>query len=354
MLPFKRRLSEKAGLPPGSLIHVGEKKVDRVSIHVIDYDTDHIEEGDIENPSDCARYRSSSSITWIDVKGLHNVEVIQGIGEQFGLHPLAVEDILNTGQRPKSEEFEGYLLVTCKMLSYEHGSGEIGVEQISIVLAPSLVITFQENDNDVFESLRNRIRTGHGRIRKMAADYLLYSILDALIDNYFVLIDEIDAGVEKLEVEVMGKPPQDILDRIHVIKRELILVRRSVRPMREVLANLQRSGSSLMTEHTELFLRDAYEHIIHVIETVETLNDMASGLMDYYMSATNNRMNEVMKVLTMVATIFIPLTFIAGIYGMNFQYMPELDWNWAYPAVLGLMFFLAGGMVVWFKRNRFF
>lgn len=354
MPPFKRLLSGKAGLSPGSLVHVGEIRVDRVSIHVMDYDRDRIEEREVESPSDCEKYKTSQSITWIDVKGLHRVEIIQDFGERFGLHPLVLEDILNTAQRPKTEEFEGYLLVICKMLSYDRESGEVDVEQLSIILAPSLVITFQEKDGDVFDPVRERIRKGRGRIRKMGEDYLIYALLDAVVDNYFVLLDKIGTSLEDLEEGIMGNPRPDILDRTHVLKRELILIRRSIWPMREVLSNLQREESSLMTEHTGLFLRDAYEHAVQVIETVETYNDMASGLMDYHMSAVNNRMNEVMKVLTIVATIFIPLTFIAGIYGMNFEHMPELAWAWAYPAVVGVMGVLAGGMIVWFKRNRFF
>lgn len=354
MPPFKRLLSGKAGLSPGSLVHVGERKVDRVRIHVIDYDRDHMEEKEVESPSDCEGYKTSQSITWIDVKGLHRVEIIQDFGERFGLHPLVLEDILNTGQRPKTEEFEGYLLVICKMLSYGHESGEVGIEQVSIILAPSFVITFQEKEGDVFEPVRDRIRKGRGRIRKMGEDYLLYALLDAVIDNYFVLLDKIGTSLEDLEEDIMEDPRPDILDRTHVLKRELILMRRSIWPMREALSNLQREESSLMTEHTGLFLRDAYEHTIQVIETVEAFNDMASGLMDYHMSVVNNRMNEVMKVLTVVATIFIPLTFIAGVYGMNFEHMPELSWAWAYPAALGVMGGLAGGMILWFKRNRFF
>jgi magnesium transporter len=352
--PFKSRLSGKAGLPPGSLVHVGEKKMDRVRIHVIDYDRDHLAEKDVEGPSDCAEYRESPTRTWIDVKGLHNVEIIEGFGELFSIHPLVLEDILNTGQRPKTEEHEGYLLVICKMLSYDEDPGEVRVEQVSIIVAPSLVITFQEKEGDVFEPVRERIRRGRGRIRKMDEGYLVYALLDAVVDNYFVMLDKIGTDLEDLEEEIMGDPGPHILDKVHVLKRELILMRRSIWPMREVLGGLQREESPLMSEHTGIFLRDAYEHTIQVIETVETYNEMASSLMDYYMSSLNNRMSEVMKVLTVVATIFIPLTFIAGVYGMNFEHMPELAWTWGYPVALGVMLGIAGGMIYWFKRNRFF
>ncbi len=354
MLPFLKRMSGKAGLPPGSLVHVGEQKVDRVRVRILNYDAKRLEEREIEHLADCDAFLAADSVTWIDVRGLHQVEVVRALGERFGLHPLVLEDILNTGQRPKVEILDEYVLIVCKMLSYDEPSGEIRVEQVSLVIGSSFVITFQEQEGDVFDPVRERIRRGRGRIRKAGDDYLVYALLDAVVDHYFVLLESIGESLEGLEEDLMENPQSGVLERIHVLKRELILLRRSIRPMREVLGALQHDDSPLIGEETALFLRDVHDHTVQVIETVETFNDVASGLQDYYMSLMGNRMNEVMKVLTVMATIFIPLTFIAGIYGMNFQHMPELAWSWAYPALLGVMAVLAAGMIAWFKWKRFF
>ena len=351
---FIKRLSQKSGMPPGALVHVGDRKVEEVRIRVIDYDKDHVEEKEISEADACRPYKGTRSVTWIDVRGLHRVNVIQSVGETFGLHPLVLEDILNTSQRPKIEEFEDYVFLILKMLTYDEETDEVHVEQVSLVLGPSFVISFQEMEGDVFDPIRERIRKGGGRIRNAGADYLVFAILDAAVDHTFVLLEKIGDAIESIEDDLMDTPGPVVLDRIHVLKRELLFLRRSVWPLREVVGNLMKMEPGLVTERTEIYLRDVYDHTVQAIETVETFKDMASGLLDYHMSLMGNRMNEVMKVLTIIATIFIPLTFIAGIYGMNFEHMPELAWSWAYPAVLGIMAVIVLLMILWFKRKRFF
>ncbi|MFP4036834.1 MAG: magnesium/cobalt transporter CorA [Desulfobacteraceae bacterium] len=348
-----KRMSHKAGMSPGTLMHLGEKKIESVRIHLMDYGPDHMEERELEGIGECPTYKDEPSITWLNVIGLHQVDLIEAIGNSFGVHPLVLEDILNTSQRPKMEIFEDYAFITCKMLIYDHDKTRIHFEQVSLILGPSFVISFQEMEGDAFDSVRERIRKGRGRIRKMGPDYLLHALLDAIVDQYFVVLEKIGTGLEEMEEDLINDPTPDVLERIHSIKRELIFLRKSVWPLREVVSALQRDEASLISESTHVFLRDLYDHTIQAIETVETYNDMGSGLLDYYMSQASNRMNEVMKVLTIVATLFIPVTFIAGIYGMNFEFMPELQWKWAYPATLVLMLAMAVGMLIWFKRKRF-
>ncbi len=353
MLGFGKRMSHKAGMPPGALVHVGEKKTEKVRVHIMDYDAEHLEERDLEDIEQCFTYRDAPSITWINVVGLHRVDLIETIGNRFGLHPLVMEDILNTAQRPKIELFEDYAFIICKMLVYDQEQDRVRFEQISLVLGPSFVLSFQEVEGDAFDPVRERIRKGRGRIRKRNEDYLLYALLDAVVDQYFVVLEKIGEGLEGMEEDLMDDPGPEVMERIHLLKRELIFLRKSVWPLREVVSALQRGEADSITEGTLVFLRDLYDHTIQAIDTLETYNDMASGLLDYYMSLMGNRMNEVMKVLTIVATLFIPITFIAGVYGMNFEFMPELRWKWAYPAALGVMLAMVVLMLIWFKRKRF-
>jgi magnesium transporter len=354
MLRFIKRISKKSGLPPGALVHVGEKKIEKTRIRVIDYDEDGIEERELASVDECFPYKDSPAMTWINIDGLHEVDVIQKLGDGFGLHPLVLEDIVNTGQRPKMEDFEDYLFLIIKMLTYDDEEGVVKAEQFSLVLGPHYVISFQEKVGDVFEPLRERLRKGKGRIRKGGPDYLLYALIDAIVDNYFVVLENIAEEIESLEDRIMIDPTTDLLQTIHNLKRELIFLRKSVWPLREAVSALERGDSGLVQEKTAIYLRNVYDHTIQIVDTIETFRDMVSGMLDVYLSSVSNRMNEVMKVLTIIATIFIPITFLAGIYGMNFKNMPELEWTWGYPLVWCIILIVGLIMVLYFRKKKWF
>jgi magnesium transporter len=348
---FKRR-SEKGGLPPGTLAYVGEKKVEKVIITVFDYNSEQYKEKELKSIEECFSYKDTPTVTWINIDGLHQVEIMEKIGNHFGIHPLIMEDILNTRQRPKMDDLEDYVYVVLKMLSYNEEDDVIDVEQTSIILGHNFVISFQEKEGDVFEPIRERIRKNKGRIRKMGADYLAYALVDSVVDNYFTILEKLWERIEFLEEELVENPSIQTLQEIYELKREMIFLRKSIWPLREVISELERGESSLIKESTGIYLRDVYDHTIQVIDTVETFRDMISGMLDVYLSSLSNKMNEVMKVLTIIATIFIPLTFLAGVYGMNFRYMPELEWHQGYFAVLFLMVIIFIGMVIYFRKKK--
>lgn len=349
MLKIIKRRSRKAGLPPGSLVHVGEKKAEEVTISIIDYDEKHFEEKLVENVDECFPFKDTSTVSWINIVGLHEVSIIDRIGKHFGLHPLILEDILNTEQRPKVEDFEDYIFVVTKMLYTR--DGEIDSEQISIILGPNYVLTFQEREGDVFDAVRKHIKESKGKIRRIGSDYLAYALIDAIVDNYFLVLEKMGETIEGLEEELLEEPTTQTLNTIHNLKRELIFLRKAVWPLREVINTVYKGESKLISDTTQIYLRDVYDHTIQVVDTIETFRDMVSGMLDVYLSSVSNRMNEVMKVLTIIATIFIPLTFIAGVYGMNFQYMPELEWMWAYPAVWAVMLAIGIAMFTYFLKK---
>jgi magnesium transporter len=349
---FTKRVSQRAGLPPGSLTHVGDRKVEQVRIRVIDYDEHQLQEREVDTVEECYSFKETPSVSWINIDGIHDIEVIEKIGQHFDIHPLVLADIMNTGQRPKMEDFEHYLFLVLKMLYYDHGGDEIVAEQVSIILGRGFVISFQERVGDVFDAIRERIRAGKGRIRKAGADYLTYALTDAIVDGYFTVLEKVGEQVECLEDEVVTNPNPVTQRQIHRMKTEMLFLRKSVWPLREVISGLQRGESALIDRSTEAYLRDVYDHTIQVVDTMETFRDMLSGMVDTYLSSLSNKMNEVMKVLTIIATIFIPLTFVAGIYGMNFTYMPELGWRWAYFGVLGVMVAIALWMVRYFRRRK--
>ncbi len=350
---FNKKGSKKAGLAPGTLIHVGERKIDNVRIRLIDYDEKRIEEREIKSINECLPYMEKESVTWINIDGLHDIGTISDIGKVFNLHPLVLEDIVNTEQRPKMEDFEDYLFIVLKMIHYRSDMHQVQSEQLSLILCKNAVISFQERAGDIFEPVRERLRKAKGRIRKMGPDYLIYTLMDVVVDNYFVVLENMGERVTELEESLVTDPEPNILQSIHEFKRELILLRRYIWPLRELISSLERKETGLINEKTTIFFRDVYDHTIQVIDTVETYRDIVSGMMDLFLSSVSNRMNEVMKVLTVIATIFIPLTFIAGIYGMNFEYMPELGWHWGYFTALILMLAIGVLMVIWFKRKRF-
>jgi magnesium transporter len=347
-----QKRSQKAGLPPGTVVHVGEKRTERAKITVLDYDEAQFHEAEVQTVGETLPFKNSPTVTWINVDGIHEVEILDQLGDSFGLHPLVVEDIANTDQRPKTEDFGDYIYVVLRMLQYEKGGEEVVTEQTSLILGESYVLSFQERPGDVFDPIRERIRSYKGRIRKMGADYLAYTLIDSIVDNYFVVLERLGEEIESLEEELVTNPIPETLQTIHELKREMIFLRKSVWPLREVINALERGESSLIQESTAIYFRDVYDHTIQVIDAVETLRDIISGMLDIYLSSISNRMNEVMKVLTIIATIFIPLTLIAGIYGMNFRYMPELEWRWGYLMVWLVMLALGISMVVYFRRRR--
>ncbi|UCC68014.1 MAG: magnesium/cobalt transporter CorA [Armatimonadota bacterium] len=347
-----RRTSKKTGLPPGALVHVGERKVETAKVTIFDYHEDHLEQREATSIDECIPFKETPNVTWINISGIHDVQALQTLGDCYGIHPLVLEDILNTEQRPKMEDFGDYVFIVLKMLYLERETSEIRAEQISIILGVNFVISFQETDKDVFKSIRDRIRNARGRIRRRGCDYLAYALLDAVVDSYFIILETIGGRLEDIEDEIIQEPTAEILQIVYQIKRELIFLRKSVWPLREVLAALARQESDLIKQETVAYLRDVYDHTIQVADTNESFRDLVSGMHDTYLSSVSNRMNEVMKVLTIFATIFIPLTFIAGIYGMNFEWMPELAWHWSYPALWGVILVVGISMLLYFRSKR--
>ncbi|MFH2138710.1 MAG: magnesium/cobalt transporter CorA [Candidatus Omnitrophota bacterium] len=358
MARFRNKTSKSAGLLPGELVHIGNKRSESVNISIIDYTENSLEERDAVLAKECAVFKDTSAVTWININGIHDLSVIETLGQGFNIHPLVLEDIPNTSQRPKIDETEEYIFIVLKMLYIENDSKEIKSEQVSLVLGKNYVLSFQEREGDVFYKVRERIRSNKGRLRKMGADYLAYTLIDAIVDNYFMIIENMGDRVEGIEEELMQNPEPKILQMIYNLKQEALFLRKSVWPLREVISSLARGESKLIKKSTEIYLRDVYDHTIQVIDGIETFRDMISGMIDIYLSSVSNKMNEVMKVLTIIATIFIPITFIAGVFGMNFNpesspwNMPELSWRYGYLMAWGLMISSAGVMIVYFKRKK--
>lgn len=347
-----KQRSKKAGLSPGTLVHVGEKKVESVRLTYLDYDEQKIEEKHVSAIEQCFPFKETPTVTWINIDGLHDIEMIEKLGREFDLHPLILEDVLNTGQRPKFEDFGKNFFIVLKMLSYDEELHAVESEQVSLIVGANFVISFQERIGDVFEPIRGRIRNNKGRIRKMKADYLAYALVDSVVDSYFAILERVGEKIESMEEELVSEPTENTMQQIHLMKREMILLRRSVWPLRETINGFQRSESDLIGEVTSVYLRDVYDHTIQIIDTIESFRDMVSGMLDIYLSSISNKMNSVMKVLTIIATIFIPLTFVAGIYGMNFESMPELKWKYGYAAVWIVMLAIGAIMLIYFRRKK--
>jgi magnesium transporter len=352
MARLMKKRSIKAGLPPGSLVYIGDKRAGEAKVNVITYDEHQFQEKTFKKVEECFVFKNKASITWIDVDLVNQTNIVEKLGECHLLHPLVLEDILNTDQRPKMEDFGDYLYIVVRMLAANGSNGDIESEQLSLILGPNYLISFQEKEGDVFNTVRERLRADKGRIRKAGADYLAYCLLDAIVDNYFVVLEKHGERIELLEDQLVANPTPATLQTLHALKRDMIFLRKSVWPLREVIAGLEREGVSLISDSTRLYMRDVYDHTIQVIDALETFRDILSGMLDIYLSSVSHRLNEVMKVLTIIATIFIPLTFIVGLYGMNFKYMPELQWHWGYPAVLLLMFIISLFMVAFFRKKK--
>lgn len=348
---IQKKRSEKAGLLPGTLVHIGKVHSDTTTVSYTAFNAEQIWEQDINTISECP-LPAEDRVLWVNINGVSDTATIEEVGKCFSLHPLLLEDVVNTQQRPKVEEYGEYLFIVLKMLFMNESANVINSEQVSLVLGPNYVISFQEAESQVFELVRERIRNSKGRIRQMGADYVAYSLIDAIIDNYFDVLEQLGEKIDLVEEKLVSDPTNEILQTIHIFKREMIYVRKAVWPVREVLNNLEHGESALINETTVVYVRDAYDHTIQIIETMETYRDMLSSMMDIYLSSISYRMNEIMKVLTIIATLFIPLTFIVGLYGMNFKYMPELSWPWGYPLVLIVMLAVIVYMLIYFRRKR--
>lgn len=337
---------------PGSVVYTWDKMTAESIVQMIEYNEKEYTEKAISDFHQCIE-KHKGNVKWIDFIGVNQTNDLSEIGALFNIHALILEDIANIKQRPKYEDMEDYLFLTLKMFSYIHEEKRLKEEQISFVLGKNYVISFQENeDSDDFENIKDRIRKGKGRIRKMNADYLMYSIVDAIIDNYFVVLEHIEDEVEELQDELMKDPNPKTLHKIQNLKQNLIILRKSIWPVREILGALERTESDLIDDRLQAYLRDAYDHTVQIIDTIETFRDIIAGSLDIYLSSLSNKMNQVMKVLTVISTIFIPLTFIVGVYGMNFKYMPELTMKRTYPALWIIMISIAGWMLRFFRRKK--
>jgi magnesium transporter len=345
-----QKRSRKTGLPPGTLVHVGEKKTDKVTIMAFNYAGGRCDEHQILSLDELAP-PTDESVTWVNVGGVHKMDILESCGKQFQLHSLLLEDIANTDQRPKLDDYETCLFLVLKMLSVTDRQ-DIVVEQVSLVFGRNFVLSFQENGTDVFTPVRDRLRGGKGRLRQSGADYLFYALVDAVVDQYFAVVEVLGEKIEELQDLVVSDPQPETLRRIHALKRQLLFLRRAVWPLREVTNNLSRSECPFLQESTKVFIRDVYDHVVQIVDTIETLREMVSASLDIYLSSISYRLNAVMKVLTIITTIFMPLTFIVGIYGMNFEHMPELKWEWGYPLVVGVMVMIAIAMLGFFIRKK--
>ncbi|NUN10546.1 MAG: magnesium/cobalt transporter CorA [Ignavibacteriaceae bacterium] len=349
----KRRKASKKGLPPETLVFTGDKKLAEPKITLIRYNETDFEEIQINEASSLPEEFPPDRVTWLNIDGLHDIDLIEQTGKNFNLHPLLLEDVLDTSQRPKAETFDNMLFFVARMLSHENSNHHIAVEQVCFVLSQNFLVTFQEGlQGDVFENVRDRIRRSKGKSRKNKADYLFYELVDAIVDNYFVILEQIGNELEELESEILNNKKSNILHELHRLKNELLLVRKSIWPLRDILTKLEREDFPLIDKSTKLYIRDTIDHSIQEIETIETYRDMLTGLQDLFLSTLSNKMNEIMKLLTIITTIFIPLSFIAGVYGMNFKNMPELEWRYGYFLIIALMAVIGFGMVHFFRRKK--
>lgn len=342
----------KVGAAPGTLIHTGEQKIEQVRLTALTYNSENCTEHPVKNIEEALALCEGSDFAWIDVAGLHDTDLIARLGDYFAIHPLTQEDILSTAQRPKWENFGDYLYVVLRSLAHSPEEGNIKSEQVSLVLTPKVLVSFQESTPDLFGAVRARLQKGQGRLRKSGCDYLAYTLIDAVVDNYFVILERIGLEIDDIEEATLEQPDPKALQRMHDLKRQVITMRKQVWPLREVIAGLAREGSTLITPTTMLFLRDVGDHTIQIIDTIETYRDLLSGLLDLYLSMVSNKLNEIMKVLTIVSTLFIPLTFLTGVYGMNFNHMPELSWKYGYGLIWLAMIVVVLAMILFIKKKK--
>jgi magnesium transporter len=355
MKKMMRNFSKTIGQPAGTLQHIGEQKTDLPALTVFGYDEDHEFHMPLKSIAECAALKDKQKVLWVNIDGLHDVSVIEAVGKLFDIHPLTLEDILHTEQRSKIEDFERYLFLVFKALDSDPQTGEITEEQMSLVIGSNFVLTFQEKPGDMFDALRARIINPGTSIRKRGADYLAYGLIDAIVDSYFVILEQLESRIELLDQELFETSGRDTFESIYGLKKELILLRKSVRPMREIINSISREHYTVIDdEATWPFFRDVYDNVILINETIETYRDIVIGMYDTWLAIVNNRMNEIMKVLTTIATVFMPLSFLTGVYGMNFRFLPGLEWHWGFFALLGFMGMIVTGMMVYFRTRKWF
>ena len=347
-----RRMARKVGMPPGSLVYTGEKGHLPAKITITRYNEQTIVERQLDSFTECQLVGDPGEVTWINVTGISKVTDLERVGECFKIHPLVLEDILEVGQRPKVEDYEEYLYIVLNAIQPVAEGAELVAEEISLVLGPNYLLSFYTGDDDLYAPIRERLLQAKGRIRKLGADYLAYTLIDLVVDNYFVELEKFGDQMESLEDEVVANPSPRTLHDVHQFKNDMIMLRKSLWPLREVIARLERRESPLISENLGKYFRDVYDHTIIAIDTVETYRDILSGMLDIYLSSMSNRLNSIMKVLTIIATIFMPLTFITSLYGMNFKHMPELQWEYGYFMVLGMIVVIAVAMLEYFRRKR--
>jgi magnesium transporter len=346
-----KKRSKKAGLLPGSLIHIGKTYAEKSKMTLIRYDETALVERELSSVDQLREEKDQKGLLWVNIDGLQDVALLEDVGNLFGLHPLILEDILNTDQRPKIEDLTDYIYIVLRNF-HNQESDTLFSEQVSIILGKNFVLSFQEKESILFDTVEERLRRNKGKIRKAGGDYLVHALIDNIVDNYFILLEDMEDRIEKLEDDLVKQTSPAKLQSIHVLKRELIFLRKSLWPLRETISSLQRSDSLLIEEPNAIYFKDIFDHIIAIIDNVDTFRDMLSGMLDIYLSSISIKLNEVMKVLTIIATIFMPLTFLAGIYGMNFEYMPELAWPWGYFAIWGVMLTIALGMLIMFRKRK--
>ena len=353
MARYVKKVSGKAGLPPGTVVHIGERKPGRVRVRVLDYGRDLASEYEIHDIRESFRFRDTPTVSWINIDGLHDIRLIEQLGAHFGFHPLFLEDIVNTASRSKIEDFGSYVFIVLKMLYQDRDDDrKIVSEHVSLIFSEKYIISFQEREGDVFDSIRQRIVSAAGRLRTQGADYLAYRLMDAIVDNYFTLVEFLGEQVDDIEETLLNRPEKETINVIHRLKNENLFLRKSIFPLRDILSYLDRGVSNLVKPETGVYYRDVYDHTIQIMDTLETLRDVLSGMMDIYLSSMSNRMNEVMKVLTVFASLFIPLTFLVGVYGMNFDYMPELHWRWSYAVLWMVMIGMGVSLLVFFRKKK--
>jgi len=344
--------SDKAGLSPGTLMYVGDKKVESSRITVIDYDESGYLEKEVASVEECFPFKDTATVSWINVDGVAEADVIGKLGAKFDIHPLVLEDIMTTTQRPKAEDLGNAVFVVVRMIECDRDGTGLTADQLSLIIGPNFVLSFQETPGDCLGPVRERIRGGKGRIRKLGPDYLAYALIDAVVDNYFFVLEKLGERIDGLEEDLITNPRREILHEIHLLKREMIDLRKALWPLRETVSGLERMESPLIKKTTIVFLRDLYDHTIQVVDTVESFREILTSMLETYLSSVSNRMNEVMKVLTIISTIFIPITFLVGVYGMNFKHMPETGWRWSYPVVWAVILASVGGMLHFFRRKK--
>lgn len=344
--------SQKAGLPPGTLIHVGERKLPKTALTLIRYNRESLRETAPPDIGTLKKTIQGNHVNWLRVRGIHDADTIENIGKQFAIHPLTLEDILDTNHRPKIDIYESYIFILAKKIHLNSEDGNINTEQISIVLTGNTVITFTESDDQIFDGIILRLANTAFKIRTEGPDYCAYALLDIIVDNYFATLESLSDTIEEMEQSLIKNPARNTLERILKYRNDVILLRKLIWPLREIVSRLTRGESPLVSKSTSLYMKDISDHLIHILDTVSTFHDILSGMLEMHLSSVNNRMSEVMKVLTVITTTFIPLSFIAGLYGMNFRQMPGLEWKYGYLAIIVLMALVAIGMIIFFKRKK--